>query len=28
MAITDRERELIGLRTRQALDQKRKQIGE
>jgi len=28
MAIADRERELIGLRTKQALDQKRKQIGE
>jgi DNA invertase Pin-like site-specific DNA recombinase len=28
MAIADRERELIGLRTKQALDQKRKQVGE
>lgn len=28
MAIADRERELIGLRTKQALDQKRKQAGE
>lgn len=28
MAIADRERELIGIRTKQALDEKRKQIGE
>ena len=28
MAIADRERELIGLRTKQALDQKRKRVGE
>ncbi len=28
MAIADRERELIGLRTKQALDQKRERIGE
>lgn len=28
MAIADRERELIGLRTKQALDQKRLQVGE
>lgn len=28
MAIADRERELIGLRTKQALDQKKKQVGE
>ena len=28
MAIADRERELIGLRTKQALDQKRKWVGE
>lgn len=28
MAIADRERELIGLRTKQALDQKRRQVGE
>lgn len=28
MAIADRERELIGLRTKQALDEKRKRVGE